>query len=64
MKNVDVSSQWSGGFVFVVGSKNNDLKIFQGLNSDSCCDLSVEMARGISSTKTKYHHANLCYRML
>ena len=50
--------------MFVVGSKNNDLKIFQGLNSDSCCDLSVEMARGISSTKTKYHHANLCYRML
>ena len=34
-----------------VGSKNNDFKIFQGLNSDSCCDLSVEMVRGISSKK-------------
>ena len=51
MKNVDVSLQWSGGFVFGVRSKNNDFKIFQGLNSDSCCDLSVEMARGISSIK-------------
>lgn len=60
MKHVDVSLQWSWGFVFGVGSKNNDFKIFQCLNSDSWLRLVSRNGPWNLKYKTKYHHANLC----